>query len=105
MISFHIENGLTEYCHFKIVPVYPDKVKVVLLVPAQTVAPPVTSPPVETSKKLTSSGLKKSLGCASPEVEVLDLTKMVFTLMSWQGLTSDNKAVKSTAPSINVFGG
>ena len=37
-----------EYCHFTTVPVMPDKVSVVLLVPEQTVALPAILPPTET---------------------------------------------------------
>jgi hypothetical protein len=44
-ISFHVENGLTELCHFTIEPVYPDKVSKALILPEQIVVPPDTDPP------------------------------------------------------------
>jgi hypothetical protein len=44
---------LVEYCHFVIVPVYPESVSVVLLVPVQTVASEETVPPTDTGSTVT----------------------------------------------------
>ena len=38
-----------EYCHLTTLPVFPDKDKVVELVPVQTEVPPVTLPPTDKS--------------------------------------------------------
>jgi hypothetical protein len=46
-MSTGVTQLLVEYCHLVIVPVYPDRVSVVLLVPEQTVVPPLTEPPTE----------------------------------------------------------
>ena len=46
-ISVHVVNGLTDDCHFVIVPVWPDKVNTALVLPEHIVDPPVTVPPTE----------------------------------------------------------
>jgi hypothetical protein len=43
----------TDDCHFVTVPVCPDRVRVVLLVPEQTVALPATVPPTEAGSTVT----------------------------------------------------
>ena len=43
-ISVHVENGLTDDCHFITVPVCPDKVNNALVLPEQMVGPPATDP-------------------------------------------------------------
>ena len=45
-ISSH-ELPLIEYCHFKIEPVSPLSVRVLLVFPEQILLPPVTVPPIE----------------------------------------------------------
>ena len=37
-----------DFCHFTMLPVYPESVRVVELVPEQTVVPPAIEPPTET---------------------------------------------------------
>ena len=44
-ISVHNVNGLTDDCHFVIVPEFPDKVSKALVLPEQIVVPPETVPP------------------------------------------------------------
>ena len=46
--SVAVVQLFVEYCHFTTVPVIPDKLGVVLLIPEQTVALPAIEPPIET---------------------------------------------------------
>lgn len=46
-ISVQVEKGLTDDCHFVIVPVCPDKVNDALVLPEHIVDPPVIVPPTD----------------------------------------------------------
>ena len=46
-MSVEVTQLLIEYCHLVMLPVYPDKVNRVLLIPEHTVAEPATEPPTE----------------------------------------------------------
>jgi hypothetical protein len=46
-ISVQDEKGAMELCHFKTVPVFPDRVSNPLVVPEQTILDPVIEPPME----------------------------------------------------------
>ena len=52
-----ISTGVTqlsvEYCHFKIDPVYPERVRRVLLVPVHTEVEPAMEPPTEMGSTVT----------------------------------------------------
>ena len=52
-ISVQVSNGETELCHLTIVPVWPERVKSPLVLPEQTVVPPVTVPPTEIGSTVT----------------------------------------------------
>ena len=65
-MSFHVENGLTAYCHFTTVPVCVPNVKTVLLFPVQTVAPPVTVPATVAESTVTVAGLEFASGQLPP---------------------------------------
>jgi hypothetical protein len=51
--SVELPQLFVEYCHFVIVPVCPESVRVVLLVPVHTVVLPATEPPTETGSTVT----------------------------------------------------
>ena len=44
-ISVQVVPPLVEYCHLITVPVWPDKVSIVLFIPMHTIEPPATEPP------------------------------------------------------------
>ena len=44
-MSLQVLNGETELCHLITDPVWPDKVRVPLVLPVQTAEPPATEPP------------------------------------------------------------
>ena len=54
VVAFVISTGVTQLsvddCHFVTVPVCPDNVSIVVLVPEQTVALPATEPPTDTGE-------------------------------------------------------
>ena len=56
--SVELTQLLVEYCHFTILPVCPDNVNVVLLLPEQTVAEPAIEPPTETGSTVTVASLE-----------------------------------------------
>lgn len=53
LVRFVIKFELVADCHLVIVPVCPDKVKVVLFVPVQTAVLPLMLPPTETASTVT----------------------------------------------------
>ena len=53
-MSIQVENGLTEYCHLVIVPVWPERVSRPLVLPEQMVVPPETVPPTEVGSTITA---------------------------------------------------
>ena len=52
-ISVQVSNGETELCHLTTGPVWPDKVKRLLVLPEQIVVPPVTVPPTDIGSTVT----------------------------------------------------
>jgi hypothetical protein len=52
-MSTGVTQLFVEYCHFVIVPVYPDSVSVVLFVPVHTVVLPDIVPPTDTGSTVT----------------------------------------------------
>ena len=46
-MSVDVAQLFIEYCHLVMLPVYPDKVSKVLLIPEHTVAEPAIDPPTE----------------------------------------------------------
>ena len=52
------KSAIVDRCHLIIVPVYPDNVNVVELVPEQTVVEPETAPPIELGNTETLTGVR-----------------------------------------------
>ena len=52
-ISVHVENALTDDCHFVTDPVFPDKVNNAMLLPEQIVVPPATVPATVVGETVT----------------------------------------------------
>ena len=54
-ISVQVENGLTDDCHFVIVPVFPDNVSNPLVLPEHNIVPPVILPPTDVALTFIST--------------------------------------------------